>query len=93
MQEKRPNKVLGYRNDIHGEPIQTLIGPGGNEKSIVFSLNSGETTLITSHDEKNSLDPFLPCDESVNAKIFQNMKKRPDVFVKFCSILNEKIPR
>lgn len=93
MQQKRPNKVLGYRTDIHGEPIQTLIGPGEKERAIIFSLNSGETTIITSQDLKNKQEPFLPCDELVNQKIFRNMKKHPDIYVKFYKFLNEKIPR
>ena len=93
MQEKRPNKVLGYRTDIHGEPIQTLIGPGENKRSIVFCLKSGETTIITSQELSQGDNPFIPCDESVNQKIFQNMKKHPDIYVKFYKLLNEKIPR
>jgi hypothetical protein len=43
MQEKRPNKVLGYRTDIHGEPKQTLIGPVADDRCIIFNLDSAET--------------------------------------------------
>ncbi|ABD41258.1 hypothetical protein Mhun_1527 [Methanospirillum hungatei JF-1] len=93
MQEKRPNKVLGYRNDIHGEPTQTLIGSDDNERSIIFCLKSGDSTIITSRDLNISNNPFTPCDESVHQKIFRNMKKHPDIYVKFFTLLNEKIPR
>jgi hypothetical protein len=93
MQEKRPNKVLGYRSDIHGEPAQTLIGSDDDERSIIFCLKSGETTIITSRDLNLSNNPFTPCDESVHQKIFRNMKKHPDIYVKFFTLLNEKIPR
>ncbi|NLV25737.1 MAG: hypothetical protein GXY48_00990 [Methanomicrobiales archaeon] len=93
MQEKRPNKVLGYRTDIHGEPIQTLIGPLTEEMCVIFSLNSGETDIVTSKDDNLILDPFLPCDESVNIKIFRMMKKHPAIYTKFYKTLNEKIHR
>jgi len=93
MQEKRPNKVLGYRTDINGEPIQTLIGPVAEDRCIIFSLNSGDTSIITSQDLESTEEPFLPCDESINERIFRMMKKHPDIYVKFFNVLNEKIPR
>ncbi|KAF5091350.1 hypothetical protein KHC33_05990 [Methanospirillum sp. J.3.6.1-F.2.7.3] len=93
MQEKRPNKVLGYRTDIHGEPKQTLIGPVADDRCIIFNLDSGDTSIITPGDPLLTEEPFIPCDEVTNEKIFKMMKKRPDIYVKFYKLLNERIPR
>ena len=93
MQEKRPNIVLGYRADSGGEPVKTLIGPMKEEKCLIFDLTTGETTVFTPLEEESDQEPFIPCDDETNEKIFKMMRKKPAVYVKFCNLLNQKIPR
>lgn len=93
MQEKRPNIVLGYRADQGGEPIQTLIGPMKEEKCLIFDLSTGETTVFIPQEDESEQEPFIPCDDETNEKIFKMMRKKPAVYVKFCNVLNQKIPR
>jgi len=92
MQEKRPNKVLGYRQN-NGEPVQTLIGPDISGRCIIFTISSGDSTIVLPQNIDPDTDPFIPCDEQVNKKIFGIMKKTPNVYVKFFNILNTRIPR
>jgi hypothetical protein len=92
MQEKRPNKVLGYRQN-NGEPVQTLIGPAMGDRCIIFTISSGDFSIASPQNLDKDHDPFIPCDEQMNKKIFGIMKKTPDVYVKFFNILNTKIPR
>lgn len=92
MQEKRPNKVLGYRQDMYGEPVQTLIGPCTDDRCVVFTLSSGESSVILPRDSQLMNEPFLPCNDPVNEKIFRKMKQHPAVYVKYYKILNARIP-
>lgn len=93
MQEKRPNKVLGYRHDNNGDPVQTLIGPKTGDRCIIFTISSGDSSIMSPQDIETGNSPFIPCDEQMNEKIFRIMKKTPDVYVKFFNILNTRIPR
>jgi hypothetical protein len=92
MQEKRPNKVLGYRQN-DGEPVQTLIGPDMEDRCIIFTISSGDFCIASPQNIDKENDPFIPCDDQVNKKIFGIMKKTPKVYAKYSNILNTRIPR
>ncbi len=83
------NKILGYLDDMKGNPQLLLIGKSMYDKGIVLNLQTGQVSHILPVMSHLNRVPFEKYDPSMRKHIFNYITRSPDILEKYNRIIHD----